>query len=246
MSISIELIPRNNNELTSQIIEISKVLPQIDTLNIPDLLRFPTRSWEACQFGVPFFKQVIPHVRAIDFNLSSHFELIEYFKENNIGSVLVVTGDKPQDMSRKMYRNTSLELIRIIKKELPSLKVYAGIDPYRSSLTNEFDYVRDKIEAGVDGFFTQPFFDLRLLDIYMDHLDNVPVYWGICPVMSEKSKSYWESKNEVSFPKSFKLEYDSNIDLAKNIISRANERNSNAYFMPIRAEPIQYLKDVFS
>lgn len=243
-SISIELVPRAHNEIKTQIEEINKHFPEIDTLNIPDLLRFPIRSWDACQHGLKKFQNVIPHLRAIDFNLREYFELKQIFLKSKITSTLVITGDKPQDMSKKVYRNTSLELIRVLKKEMPHLKVYSGIDPYRSSLSNELDYVKDKLESGVDGFFTQPFFDLRLLDIYMEHLEGLCVYWGVCPVITERSKLYWESKNEAMFPKSFNLGYSYNVELAKAIMKRAYNFNSNIYFMPIRTDPMQFLRDV--
>ncbi|MDQ7780134.1 MAG: methylenetetrahydrofolate reductase, partial [Planctomycetota bacterium] len=245
-SISIELVARDRGELSGLIQEIHERFPQIDTLNIPDLLRFPIRSWDAYQLGQPFFKNVIPHLRAMDFNLRGRFELSEVLVKNNVKSILVITGDKPQDMSRKVYRNSSLELIRVIRKELPEINVYAGIDPYRASLQKELDYVRDKLEAGAYGFFTQPFFDYRLLDIYAEQLEGVPVFWGICPVTSDKSKSYWESKNEAMFPKNFDLAYDNNVKLAQGILRRAKETKSNVYFMPIRIDPIRYLKDVFA
>jgi methylenetetrahydrofolate reductase (NADPH) len=246
ISISIELVPRSYEEISVQISEIQKQFPLIDTLNIPDLLRFPVRSWEACKHGLHIFQNVIPHLRAIDFNLRDRFELTETFIESTLKSALVITGDKPQDMSKKVYRNSSLELIRVLKKEMPHLKVYAGIDPYRSSLSKELDYIKDKLDAGVDGFFTQPFFDIRLLDMYMEYLDGHCVYWGICPVTSEKSKSYWESKNEAMFPKAFDHSYSSNVELARIIIKRAQDSNTNIYIMPIRIEPFQYLKEVLS
>lgn len=244
-SISIEIVPRSHKEIKNQIQEISSSFSNINTLNIPDLLRFPIRSWEACSKGLHYFEQVIPHLRSIDFNLRERFELIDTFKEYGIKAVLVVAGDKPQDMSKKVYRNTSLELIRVLKKEMPSLRVYAGIDPYRKSISNEMSYVKDKFEAGADGFFTQPFFDIRLLDIYMEQLEEFEVFWGICPVTTERSKQYWESKNEAMFPKSFDISYSKNVELGKRILKKSEELNSNAYFMPIRIDPIRYLKDVF-
>lgn len=246
ISISIELVPRSHDEINAQISEIKEKIPLVDTLNVPDLLRFTVRSWEACVHGLHLFQNVIPHVRAIDFNLRGRFELCETFHESKLGSILVITGDKPQDTSKKVYRNSSLELIRVLKKEMPHLRVYAGIDPYRSSLSRELDYIKDKVEAGADGFFTQPFFDLRLLDMYMEHLEDQCVYWGICPVTSEKSKSYWECKNEAIFPKASNLNYSSNVELARSILKRAQESNTNIYFMPIRTDPVQYLKDVLS
>ncbi len=50
------------------------------------------------------------------------------------------------------------------------MTIYAGLDPYRDSLQSELNYTNEKLEAGADGLFTQPFFDLRWMEIYADHL----------------------------------------------------------------------------
>ena len=97
-SISIELVPRDWDSLKSQCEEISKKLPQINVLNVPDLMRFTIRSWDACALGKQYFPKTIPHLRAIDFNLRGRFELADKLAELGIKSVLVITGDLPQDM----------------------------------------------------------------------------------------------------------------------------------------------------
>jgi methylenetetrahydrofolate reductase (NADPH) len=245
-SISIELVPRDWETLRTQFAEISTRFPQINVLNIPDLMRFSIRSWEGCAVGKEYFPKVIPHLRAIDFNLRERFGLADRLAELDIQSVLVITGDLPQDMSRRVYRNSSLELIRVLKKEAPKLEVFAGIDPYRSSLRAELDYAQAKMDAGADGFFTQPFFDLRLLDIYMEHISLKSVFWGVCPVTSEKGRAYWESKNLAVFPKDYGLGLDANVGFARELIRRVWAREGNVYFMPIRAEPVSYLAQVLS
>ena len=103
--------------------------PAIDTINIPDLLKFSLRSWDACAQAKKHFAHTIPHLRAIDFDLSKPFPLVESFREKGIDTVLVIAGDQPQDMSRRVFRTTSVELIRALKVQMPELKVFAGIDP---------------------------------------------------------------------------------------------------------------------
>lgn len=245
-SFSIEIVPRNWEYLQEQYSAISASFPQIDTVNIPDLLKFEIRSWNACQKALPFFKRAIPHLRAIDFNLSHGFELVQYIKTNNLKNVLIITGDKPQDMSRKIYRNTSCELIRMIKKEIPEVKIYASIDQYRSGIREEIDYVQDKTEAGADGFFTQPFFDLHFLRMYADILQKQEVYWGLSPVISNQSKLYWENKNNVVFPSSFSPSIEWNIDFAKKAIDYLESFETNIYFMPVKVSTSEYLTKVFS
>lgn len=46
--ISIELVPRNREDLLLELQQLRHHFPDIDTINIPDLLKFPLRSWEAC------------------------------------------------------------------------------------------------------------------------------------------------------------------------------------------------------
>jgi len=244
--ISIELVPRDWETLKAQFEMIAARFPQITVLNVPDLMQFPIRSWDACAAGNRHFEKTIPHLRAIDFNLRQRFDLADKLSALDIHSVLVIAGDPPQDMARRVYRNSSLELIRVLKKEAPWLEVFAGIDPYRRSLREELDHVAAKLDAGADGFFTQPFFDTRLLEIYMEQLNKEYVFWGICPVTTEKGKAYWESKNFAVFPNDFQLTLPWNIQFARSVISKVGSVKGNIYFMPIRTNPEIYLDSIFN
>ena len=42
---------------------------------------------------------------------------------------------------------------------------------------------------------------MRYLEMYADLLDGLDIYWGVSPVLSERSVSYWRNKNNVIFPK---------------------------------------------
>ena len=242
--ISIELVPRNPEGLEQELQQLRDNFPAIDTVNIPDLLKFPFRSWEACAQAKRLFPHTIAHLRAIDFDLSKPLPLVETFANSGIDSVLVIAGDQPQDMSRRVFRTSSVELIRAIKKQMPELKVYAGIDPYRTGIKTELDYVERKINAGADGFFTQPFFDLRLMEIYYDLLAGIDVFWGISPVMSVRSKDYWDNLNNAIFPPDFEPTLEWNRRFARQALEFCQRTDSNIYFMPIRVDLVEYLKGI--
>ena len=242
--ISIELVPRDHETLKQEMQLVQNNFPNIETINIPDLLKFPLRSWDACIQAKEFFVHTIPHLRAIDFDLSKPFPLVEKFRKNGIESVLVIAGDQPQDMSRRVFRTTSVELIRALKAQIPELKIYAGIDPYRSGIKTELDYVKRKLDAGAEGFFTQPFFDLRLMEIYHDLLSGVETYWGISPVMSVRSKDYWDNLNNAIFPPDFEPTLEWNRRLAKQAMAFAGQTGANIYFMPIRIDLVEYLQGI--
>jgi len=45
MQVSVELIPRDTETLLRDAAEVRSCFPLADMINIPDLLRFPLRSW---------------------------------------------------------------------------------------------------------------------------------------------------------------------------------------------------------
>ena len=67
MRISIELVPRSPAALDASLATLRASFPAIDTVNIPDLVRFPFRSWHACARARQQVPNAIPHLRARDF-----------------------------------------------------------------------------------------------------------------------------------------------------------------------------------
>ncbi len=238
MRISLELVPRSKESILEEVKKVSANLKKVNVINVPDLLRFDLRSWTACGYVKPYFQDAIPHLRAVDINPDEPLPMAAFLKENGIKEVIVIRGDLPQDMSRKIYPSDALEVIKKLKKEVPGIKVYAALDPYRQGIHPELEYARAKREAGADGFFTQPFFDVRLLDIYMELLQPHEVFWGVSPVLSAGSKNYWETRNKALFPGDFKPTLEWNRDFAKAVLSRIASTDGNAYFMPIKASAL--------
>ena len=242
--ISIELVPRTEASLRKELALVSSHFPTINRINIPDILRFEMRSWQGCQIAGETFGKTIPHLRAIDFDPNVPLPIADIVTAKHIEAVLVITGDLPQDMGHKCYRTNCLEMIRRLKRELPDLKVYAGLDPYRSGIKEEIDYVRAKLDAGADAFFSQPFFDLRLMEIYQNFMNDCTVYWGVSPVLTENSQNYWENKNNAVFPPDFEPTLEWNRGFAKQALEFARSTNDNVYFMPIRTDIAAYLDGI--
>ncbi len=248
MRISLELVPRSEEGLAASAAS-AKTIPHITNVNVPDLLRFPLRSWEGCETietAAPARFGLIPHLRAIDFDPHRPFPYTEQLKMAGIGRVLVVMGDPPQDMKRKVYPTTSVEFIRKLKAELQGVEVYAAFDPYRTNIRYELDYVREKEDAGADGFMSQPFFDLRLLEIYAEYMEGRKVFWGVSPVVSASSRNYWETRNRAVFPKSFEPTLEWNIAFTHQVWRYCEQNDFDLYLMPIKADIAGYLAGVFT
>ncbi|MDR0706721.1 MAG: methylenetetrahydrofolate reductase [Treponema sp.] len=247
MLVSLETVPRNAEAL-AQTAGIVRNFPSINTVNIPDLLRLPLRSWDASVSLAAELpdKIFIPHIRAIDFDMKKPFPLAGLFHSNNISTILVIAGDPPEKAaSHKIYPTETVPFIKKLKKELPETRIYAAFDPYRSNIRYEFDYLRKKEDAGAIGFMSQPFFDLRLLEIYAEYLEGKEVFWGVSPVVLPQSRNYWETRNRAVFPKSFEPAMEWNVRFGRQVINFCKERGFNLYLMPIKVDVPAYLAGLF-
>nr|WP_293915476.1 methylenetetrahydrofolate reductase [Deinococcus sp.] len=241
--ISIELVPRSRSGLGAELEEV-RSLGGVQTVNIPDLLRYSLRSWQGCALAKAVVPQAIPHIRAIDINPKAPLPMAAALDAAGITEVLIIEGDAPADMGHQTYDVTSLEIIRKFRRELPHVTVWAGLDPYRQSFARERDYAEAKLEAGAVGLFTQPFFDLRLLELWAELLVGAEVFWGATTVTSEKSLSYWQTRNKAVFPRTFEPTLEWNRQFAAELLAFARRSGSHAYFMPVRASVAEYLSGV--
>ncbi|WP_206059768.1 methylenetetrahydrofolate reductase [Novacetimonas cocois] len=238
MDISVELIPRDRETLLRDVAEVRACFPPADMINIPDLLRFPLRSWDAAELVRPHFPKVIPHIRAIDIAPGAPLPGAD---QPGLGAVLVVQGDPPSDLRHLTYPNTTESIIRRYRAEAPHLSVYAAFDPYRRAPYAEMEAVARKKDAGAAGFFTQPIFDMRMLELCMNWLHGENVFWGISPVVGPRSRSYWETTNHVIFPHDFEPTLDANISFARQMMRAVRAQGGNVYLMPLRVNLERYL-----
>lgn len=240
MRISVELIPRGEAELQADALTVRAVMPAANAFNIPDLMRLPLRSWEACALTRSILPASIPHIRAIDIAPGGERALGEAILSAGLSEILVIKGDPPCDMSRRTYPNTSEAVISRFKREYPNLRIYAAFDPYRQSFRVEREAIARKLDVGADGFFTQPFFDLRLLEISAEILHGQCVFWGIAPVIGARSQAYWETTNQIVFPSAFVPTLAWNRCFAASAVELIQSIGGNVYFMPIRVDLVNY------
>ena len=243
MRISIELVPRNETDLKAQLAEVRR-FPRVDTVNIPDIIRFPLRSWQSCRLARETVPRVIPHLRAIDVDPTKEVLAAGELDRQGIEEALVVAGDVPADMSQRVYTTGSLELIRKMRREHPGIRLYAAFDPYRQGIQAERTYAEQKLEAGASGLFTQPFFDVRLMEVLAEQLAGIEVFWGVTSVLSRRSQRYWQTRNRAVFPADFEPSLQWNRRLAGDALAFVESNGGNIYFMPIRAGIGEYLEGI--
>lgn len=242
--ISLELVPRDEGSFSEELKTVRAMFPRIDTLNIPDILKFDMRIPEACRVAAGYFNDIIPHLRAVSVGRGEEKPYSSLFEDQGIKEVLIILGDNPEIISKSSDPSDSISLIKKFKKERPDIKVYAGLDQWRAPFKRELEYVKRKIDSGSDGFFTQPFFDLGFIEKWAKVLGDTRVFWGLAPVIRESSRHYWETKNKVVFPKDFECTMKWNQDFAKKVLNFSRDDNFHVYFCPITVDFVEYLKGI--
>jgi methylenetetrahydrofolate reductase (NADPH) len=243
MNISFEIVPRTLDAFEKQYAFVQSLNRGINIINVPDIQRFDIRSWELATRIDRRKYRFIPHFRAIDFKIDGG-ELCRIIEQYELDNVLLVTGDPPEGLKRSYCNTDVVDLIRAVRRRFPALNIYAGFDPHRHGLQHECHYIQRKADAGSDGFFSQPFYDHRLVELFAEHMDGLETYIGISPVLTLASQNYWEVKNHVKFPKHFKPDYDWNVEFANKVIASAFENDWSVYFMPIKVDLKKYFERI--
>lgn len=244
--IYLELVPRSLEILLEEAKDSLSKYPELEGINIPDVIRLENRSYESSELLISQGIESIPHIRVIDNPIEKTVEIIEILKEKGLKRVLILTGDYPVDPKFNIHKVKPTQVVKALKAKLPSLKIYCALDPYRTNLQTEIDYCLEKCDAGADGFFTQPFFDLNLANIYLDKLRSTDLFIGISPVVTEKSLNYWITRNKVVFPSHFSIDLQHNINFAKELIKLSKDYNQHNYLMPIKAPVKEFLHGIFT
>jgi methylenetetrahydrofolate reductase (NADPH) len=242
---SIELVPRSSERLLAEVRWLRRRLPAIDTINVPDLVRFRLRSWEAARITAPLIAHRIPHIRAQDLSLGDVDRLAAWLEEASVREVLVVAGDTPARGTASGM--APLALITALARRLPGARVCAALDPYAHRDDRRLrQNLCAKVDAGASGFFSQPLFGADELLRCLALLPRTTVFWGLSPVISPESRRYWEERNAVRFPPSFEATLAWNHALAVELLDLVANHGHDAYLMPIQVHLATYLEPLYS
>jgi methylenetetrahydrofolate reductase (NADPH) len=242
MQIALELVPRTLDSF----LEESKIhinnFPKIIAINIPELRSVEIKSFEASVHLLENGVAAIPHFRLIDRSLGDLEIKIERLVSLGLKQVLLISGDPPIDMQNFVPSGVKApQAIKHIKTKFPKLKVYAAQDSYRQSFKKELDYCKEKLDAGADGFFTQPFFSEGLLNQWLEQFLEIEMWIGLSPVTGKGSRDYWETVNQVVFPPNFRFDLEGNCAMGRRILTLIEAAGKDAYLMPIAVSADKYL-----
>ncbi len=239
--IALELVPKTLSDL----IDVSKQslldFPELKWINVPDVLRVEVRAQVAANAMLKENLPVIPHFRAIDYKEKDLLSIVADLVDLGLEKMLIVSGDIPKEGDFTPSGISPIDHVKVLKSEFPDLGIYGALDPYRVSFIDELKYSNEKLEAGFDGLFTQPFFSAEYLDSFLKYFDPNVIWAGISPVTKSTSLNYWTKVNKVPFPKGFDASLDGAVKISKEIMEVAEKNEAGIYFMPITVSAKKYL-----
>jgi methylenetetrahydrofolate reductase (NADPH) len=162
------------------------------------------------QYGI----ESLAHLTCISSTKEEIDEILTTLKNNQLENVLALRGDLPQDPNFKfptpLHYRYAKDLISHIK-EKNYFSISAACYPEGhiecASLTQDIEYLKEKIAAGVDLLITQLFFDNEKLYNFLDKIRkagiNVPVTAGIMPLFNKKQLAHCLSLSNATLPKKF-------------------------------------------
>lgn len=213
---SFEVFPPKKNE---EIYDLYKTLDTLTTLH-PDFISVTygaggSNSKKTAAIAA-YIKNIceiepIAHMTAVAMDEAFLTQLLNELSEKGIHNVLALRGDRPRDMSDEDYENRHFryaeDIIKIIKKHSDicvAAACYPEMHPESLSRETDLQYLKQKIDCGVNFLITQMFFDntqfYRFREEAHKHNICIPISAGIMPITSARQLGTSVSLSGTSVP----------------------------------------------
>lgn len=216
ISFSCEVFPPKRNE---DMYEIYKTLDVIKMLS-PDFISVTygaggSNSKKTAQIAAYIQNvcdvEALAHMTAVGLDEEGIRELLWELKRKGVKRVLALRGDKPRTMSDadfegRFFRYAS-DLIPYIKRE-GDFKIagacYPEIHPESKDAVSDVEYLKQKVDMGLDSLITQMFFDNEVFYRFRERIEakgiSIPVHAGIMPITASNQLGTSVSLSGSSVP----------------------------------------------
>jgi len=177
-----------------------------------------------------------------------------------IKNILAVTGDPPKlgdhPTATGVFDIDSVGLVTLIQnlnigvdlmgrplKPKTHFTVGVGVNPTAIDLDYELEKFRRKVEAGAQFAFTQPLYDLKILEDFIRRTEefDIPIFAGILPLRNFKHAEFMHNEiPEMFVPEAIrKRMFDAGedgprvgVEIAKEFLIQAKDMVAGVYLMP--------------
>lgn len=154
----------------------------------------------------------LAHLTGITSNKEEIEEILDELKKKNIENILALRGDYPENEKdyKKDFKYAS-DLIKFIKSK-GDFSIGAACYPEKhlesDSFEKDIEFLKYKVDCGVDFLVTQLFFDNNIFYKYLANFNkykiDIPVIAGIFPVTNSRQVKRVLELTNCSFPEKFR------------------------------------------
>jgi homocysteine S-methyltransferase len=224
----VEIVPPKGIDCTKEV-DGARLLAQlgVHAINVPDSPRASARM-SAQSLAIQIQQQTgietILHYTCRDRNILSIQSDLLGVASLGLRNILCVTGDPPKlgnyPDATAVFDVDSIGLVNIVRRLNHGLDVGANAigastnftigvaaNPGVPDIEQELRRFAFKVEAGAEYAITQPVFDLRLLEIFLERIESfrIPVIAGIWPLTSLRNAEFMKNDLRVSMPEEIML-----------------------------------------
>ncbi len=155
---------------------------------------------------------VMPHLTCVSMKMNEVKKLLDKYKERGVENIMALRGDPPEGKNNFCFTSQDLsygkDLVSFIKKEgdfCVGVAVYPEGHIETSSIDEDMNYTKQKIDSGADFAVTQMFFDNNYYYSLLDRMEknnlNIPVLPGILPLTDVAKVKQFASICRSTIPK---------------------------------------------
>ena len=224
----VEIVPPRGIDCTKEI-EGARVLSQlgVHAINVPDSPRASARmsAQSLCiQIQQHTSIETVLHYTCRDRNLLSIQSDLLGASSIGLHNILCLTGDPPKlgnyPDATAVFDVDSIGLVNIVRRlnhglDIGSNSIGASTNftigvaanPGVPDIENELRRFAYKVDAGAEYAITQPVFDIRLLESFLERIKDhrIPVIAGIWPLVSLRNAEFLKNDLRVSMPEEIML-----------------------------------------
>lgn len=155
----------------------------------------------------------LSHLTCLTSTRDKIHQVVGELQDNGIENILALRGDIPQDFEfpDNQYFTNAYQLVNEIKSINPDICIggacYPEIHPESKNRVEDIEYLKQKVDCGVEFLTSQMFFDNdKFLNFYeMCRIKgiNVPIIAGIMPITNAKQIRRSIELSNSSVPKKF-------------------------------------------
>ena len=224
----VEIVPPKGIDCTREV-DGARLLAQlgVHAITVPDSPRASARM-SAQSLAIQIQQQTgietVLHYTCRDRNILSIQSDLLGVASMGLRNILCVTGDPPKlgnyPDATAVFDVDSIGLVNIVRRLNHGLDIGSNAigtstnftigvaaNPGVPDIEQELRRFAYKVEAGAEYAITQPVFDLRLLEIFLERIDGfrIPVIAGIWPLTSLRNAEFMKNDLRVSMPEEIML-----------------------------------------